>query len=89
MMVEDTSLDAYIEIKPTLGSRQKAVLDAIHHIVSTFNTYPTNLEISKFMGLPINSITPRTNELDKLGKVWKSHKRTCNVSGRLAYTWRA
>lgn len=84
----DTSLDAYQEIKPTLGSRQKVVLDAIHHIIYTKNTFPTNLELSQFMGIPINSITPRTNELEKLGKIFISDKRLCKVSGRMARTWR-
>lgn len=87
-MMRDTSLDAFSEIRRELGPRHKAVLDTINHIINTKNTYPTNLEISKFLGIPINSITPRTNELAKLGKIWNNGKRTCKVSGRMAYTWR-
>lgn len=89
MMVRDTSLKAYKEeIKPTLRPRQKAVLDAIHYIIYTKNTFPTNLEISNFMGIPINSITPRTNELHKIGKLFLAGKRTCKISGRMAQIWR-
>lgn len=86
--MRDTSLDAFSEIKTELGARQRVVLDAINYIIYTRNTYPTNLEISEFLGIPINSITPRTNELSKLGKIWNNGKRTCKVSGRMAYTWR-
>jgi len=86
--MRDTSLDAFNEVKSELGARQRVVLDAINHIIYTKNTYPTNLELSQFLGIPINSITPRTNELFKLGRIWNDGKRTCKVSGRMAYTWR-
>jgi len=88
-MMKSTSLDAYQGIKPTLGKRQRAVLDAINYIIYTKNTFPTNLELSRYMGIPINSITPRTNELQKLGKIFSGGKRLCKVSGNLAGTWRA
>lgn len=87
-LMVDTSLDAYNQIKGELGARQRVVLDAINHIIYTKNTYPTNLEISQFLGIPINSITPRSNELAKLGKIWNYGKRTCKVSGRMARVWR-
>jgi len=87
-MMMDTSLDAYQQIKKELRKRQRAVLDTINHIIYTKNTFPTNLEISQFMGIPINSITPRTNELEKLGQITKDNKRLCKVSRRMAYTWR-
>lgn len=89
MQVVDTSLDAWSGVKETLGPRQKAVLDAINYIIYTKNTYPTNLEISQFMGIPINSITPRTNELFKLGKIFLNGRRLCKVSKNMARTWRA
>jgi len=87
-MMMDTSLDAYQQIKKELGKRQRAVLDTINHIIHIKNTFPTNLEISQFMGIPINSITPRTNELEKLGHITRYNKRLCKVSKRMAYTWR-
>lgn len=85
MMIQDTSRSAYREIKKKgLGERQRVVLDVIRYLKN-----PTNSEISKFMGIPINTITPRTNELVKLGKVIQGLKRTCNVSGKTVLTWRA
>lgn len=84
MMIQDTSRIAYREIKKKgLGERQRAVLDVIRYLKN-----PTNSEISKFMGIPINAITPRTNELVKAGKVIQGLKRTCKVTGKTVLTWR-
>lgn len=88
MAIVDTSLLAYADIKVELGVRQKAVLDVIQHIIYTKNTFPTNLEISHYMGIPINCITPRTNELYKLGRLFLNGKRLCKITGNLARTWR-
>jgi len=88
-MSVDTSLTAWCTVKQTLGPRQRVVLDAIRYIIHTKNTYPTNLELSNYLGIPINSITPRTNELHKLGKIFLGGKRLCKVSKNMARTWRA
>jgi len=82
-MMLDTSIDAYMGIKKELGARQRAVFDVIGHLKSA-----TNLEISNFMGLPINQVTPRTNELRKFGKVTDDGKRACTISGKTSYAWR-
>ena len=82
-MSVDTSLDAWQSVKQTLGTRQQAVYDIIQYLKS-----PTNTEISKFMGMPINSITPRTNELRAKGMVRDAGKRICNVTGQLVHSWR-
>tara|TARA_R110000744_G_scaffold347100_1_gene452638 strand:+ start:267 stop:527 length:261 start_codon:yes stop_codon:yes gene_type:complete len=82
-MVRDTSLSAYQEIKIELGKRQQLVYDMIKKLGC-----PTNLEISKFSKVPINQITPRTNELVKLGFVVECEKRECSVSGRTVWSWR-
>lgn len=85
MMVQETSRAAYHDLKKKgLGDRQRAVLDVIRHLKN-----PTNSEISRFMGIPINAITPRTNELVKAGKVIAGLKRNCNVTGKKVLTWRA
>ena len=78
----DTSYNAFESIKPELGSRQKAVYDVIQYLKN-----PTNTEISKFMGLPINNITPRTNELRKKALVKSAGKKICKVTGREVYSW--
>ena len=41
------------------------------------------------MGIPINCVTPRTNELYKMGKIVKHGKRPCNISGKMAIEWSA
>lgn len=57
-MIQDTSLEAYDSIKPELGERQLSVYKALLQLREA-----DNLTISKFLGLPINSITPRVKEL--------------------------
>ncbi len=81
--MRSTSLDAYNDVKKELGDRQKLVLDWIKKLGC-----PTNLEISKFSGIPINQVTPRTNELVKMGLVTECEKRQCSISKRTVWSWR-
>ena len=83
MLVRQTSLEAYSRIKKELGSRQQEIFDCFEG-----NGSCTNLEVSKMIGVPINCVTPRTNELVKLGLVIEDEKRNCNVSGRKSISWR-
>jgi hypothetical protein len=83
MGMRSTSLDAYNEVKPSLGERQRQVYDAIKYLGC-----PTNLEISVFTKKPINQITPRTNELVKMGYVMVCEKRECSVSKKTVLSWR-
>jgi predicted transcriptional regulator len=57
-MTEETSLLAYQEVLETLGERQSQVYNALKYLKEA-----DNLTISKYLNLPINSITPRTKEL--------------------------
>jgi len=83
-MVQDTSRDAYHEYKRTkLKKSQAVILDVIRYLGN-----PTNSEIRNFIGLPINVITPRTNELVKLGKVIEGKKRHCKITDKKVLTWR-
>jgi len=85
MMIQDTSRHAYHEYKITkLKKSQSVVLDVIRYLRN-----PTNSEIRKFIGLPINVITPRTRELVKLGKVVEGKKRHCKITDKKVLTWRA
>lgn len=84
LLMQTTSLTAYInKIKPSLGERQKAVYMEILKGNSL-----TNSEIAASLNAPINTITPRTNELVKMGRVEMDTKRTCRVTGRTAIAWR-
>ena len=58
-----TSIKAYYEILPKIGARQRQVLEALS------SGPKTNRQISKMTGLEVNAVTPRTNELVKLGLV--------------------
>ena len=80
--IRETSTDSYNIIKHTIGKRQKVVLLAFleHGAV-------TNLEISTWKQIPINQVTPRTNELVKMGYMTESEKRECSISGRNVFTW--
>ena len=60
MTVRDTYRAFRSEIIPTLGERQKA---------------ETNLEVAYALHLPINSVTPRTNELVKPAVVTEREHR--------------
>lgn len=80
-MIQETSEIAYYKLN--LSQSQKRVYDVI-----TVLGCPTNLEISTFTRIPINQVTPRTNELVKMGLVVECEKRTCSISGRLAISWR-
>ena len=82
-MITETSQLAYKnDAIPNLGSRQQKVLETLIVMGQA-----TNLELATRLGSPINTITPRMNELVKLGKVEQVGKRNCSVSGRLAYVW--
>jgi hypothetical protein len=80
-MIQPTSLDAYQNLK--IGPRQRIIFLAFWKYGAV-----TNLEISTWEKIPINQVTPRTNELVKLGFIVESHKRKCSVSGRIAIAWR-
>jgi len=81
--MRSTSLDAYNEVKPQLGQRQREVYDAIKELGSV-----TNNELSHYLRLPINQITPRTNELVKMGYVMVCEKRECSISKKTVLSWR-
>jgi len=85
LLAQQTSIDTFQKIKKdgTLGKMQQEVYDGF-----LGNGSCTNLEVSKLIGLPINCITPRTNELVKLGLIIQECKRLCNISGRKSISWR-
>lgn len=80
-MIQQTSIESYHSLN--LGERQSYIYGAIKWMGN-----PTNLEISHRTKIPINQVTPRTNELVKKGLVISFEKRKCMVSGRMAISWR-
>lgn len=79
---QDTSRMAYHDIQPKIGDRQNKVLGVIE-----LHGPMTNSEIAQVLGWPINTVTPRTNELVKLGVLAIYDRRHCNVTGRTAIVW--
>lgn len=82
--IADTSVLSYHEITETLGERQRVVYDLILR-------YPgrTDRELAKLAlaGDP-NQIRPRRTELVDRGVIEEAGKRRCEVTGKLAKTWR-
>ena len=69
-----------------IGKRQQQVLDLFHNCtnIDLFN----NREISVMLKLPINSVTPRVQELRKMGKLVEYKKMKDNITNRLSIYWR-
>lgn len=84
MTATDTSRLAYAsKVRPTLGLRQVQVLEAMKERQDWSNT-----ELSKALGWPINTVTPRVNELRKYGCVEFAGKRVCHVTGLRVMAWK-
>jgi predicted ArsR family transcriptional regulator len=83
MPVQDTSVEAYHDLDD-LGERQAQVFGVIR------DSGPiSNLQIGEELGLPVNQITGRTNELVKLGRVREAHKDVSPITGRRVIFWAA
>lgn len=81
--VQQTSIYTFInEVKPTLGERQRIV----YEVLKTGDNF-TNQEVADHLGFQINTVTPRMNELVKMGVVQLSEKRKCKKTGRLCCAW--
>lgn len=78
---QQTSLLAYESILK-LGNKQKQVYDVIKHLGKA-----TNRMIAKELGLEINQVTGRTNELVKSGLVADAKKDICPIGGKLSIFW--
>lgn len=97
--VRETSLLSYFgEVVQNLGNRQETVFSLL-----SVRGPMSNAEIAEQLGWPINSVTPRVNELRKLGRVLcvcgrfhlaKGDRaacdgvRLCQVTGRVVHVWR-
>lgn len=80
-MIQTTSHLAFLEILPTLNNRHQSVLKAFGE--SNF----TNNELAHHLDWPINTITPRVNELVKRGLLEEFERRPCKITGRTAIVW--
>lgn len=80
--VQQTSLKAYTEIYEQLGERQQQVY-------ATLKKYGNlnNKEISAFLHVPINCITPRIKELRDKGLVEQKGTKICPKSLKVVNVW--
>lgn len=84
MPVKRTSKDAFFSVvSRNLPQRQKKIYD----VLLSKNKPLTNNEISFISRLPINVVTPRTNELVRDGILFNAGIRKCTRTGYNAVTW--
>ncbi len=81
-MIQETSRQAYQSIEAELGRRQSEVLEVIKGQDRIYN-----LKISRILGLPINSITPRVKELRKKGLIEEAGRTICPETGVQVMCW--
>lgn len=81
-MIQQTSLQAYREIQPELSKRQEQVYKTIMN-----NPGLNNTEIARKLGKPINTITPRVNELRKKELVKLKEKKQCPITKKTTMAW--
>jgi len=84
-MIQQTSLDAFSEVKDSLGERQLQVLNFFRtHRDLDFS----NNELSWNLQLPINRVTPRVYELRSKGYLCHSLVRYCRITGKKVIAWK-
>lgn len=71
-MIQQTSIQAFIEILPKIGDRQDQVLEHLGWVGES-----TDRMIAASLKLPINCITPRRNELVKMRLLRRSKVAFC------------
>ena len=80
--MRDTQLDAYDSIQNELSRRQFQVFEVLGRI-----GVMSNRQLSVELGLPINQITGRTNELIKAGQIYEYDKVKDLITGRTVIRW--
>ena len=81
MTPRDTSLSAYKQLQH-ISNKQQDVLIQIH-----IHPNSTDIQIAQYLIWPINRVTPRRGELEKLGLIVSSGVIR-QINGRLSHTWR-
>lgn len=82
-MIQQTSLEAYEEIKKELGEKQLQVYSMLKNLESA-----NNLILAKKLNWDINRITPRVLELRKMGLVVPDCIRMCPITKRMTWFWK-
>lgn len=82
-MYQQTSLNAYLEVKESLNLRQKEIIS----VFNRFNRDFTNTELSEVLGWSINRVTPRVLELRHKGILVENKERPDYFTGRTCKSW--
>ena len=82
-MIQQTSLEAFKEVRQNLGERQKQVYECLKLIQPA-----TNFMISRNLNIPINSVTPRVKELRDKKLVGVDFVDADLFTGRKAIYWK-
>ena len=80
-MIQQTSLEAYIEVLKRLGRRQREILE----VFKRYGTPLSNKKVSELINQPINRITPRVLELRQKGLL--QHNGNTIENGRTVMLW--
>lgn len=80
----NTAVQSYYQIIDLLPDKRRQVFEAIKIL-----KVACNVDISRHLGIPINRVTPRTNELVKLEVVEESHRAIYPETGKRVIYWRA
>lgn len=79
---QQTSLWAFQSLKD-LSARQHQVYGVIERAGAI-----TNIDIAATLQLPVNQVTPRTNEMVAKSLVVESHRAPSSITGRISIHWK-
>jgi len=81
-MMQETSIEAFYDLLPSLNEMHRLFYNLL-------KVYPgaSNHDLSRISGKPINTVTPRVNELRKKGLVVFSHHKTDRITKRRVMCW--
>lgn len=84
MTVQQTSILSFKATLPTLSHKQAVMYEALKKVKAPV----TDRELTKILGWPINTVTPRRGELEKLGYIEHADYTFDLETNRHTKTWR-
>lgn len=84
-MIQDTSSEAFRKAGPHISKSQDAVLK----IIRAHPEGLTDAEINHYLNWTINRVTPRRNELVKMGLIYNAGRRECRKTHSTAHAYKA
>lgn len=85
MLIEqrNTAVQSYYSIIDSLPERRREVFYALRSLGKA-----CNMDIAEYLNLPINRVTPRVNELVKIGVVVESHRAINPKTDKRVIYWK-